>query len=73
MHILVEQAIRESITRNQTVTIDLNNVPYDSDIRASLIVECDDWNDAALEERDFWGVTDDGHAWRVRLAEGTAI
>lgn len=53
--------IERSIRHNEIVT-----ASWDQDLESDLLCESDDSaeNGGALE---FWGVTDDGHEWRVHL------
>jgi len=62
---VVSAAIQWSVHRTETATLTEQDGDL-AELRALLVVECDDSADAhGLEE--FWGTTDDGQEWRVRL------
>jgi hypothetical protein len=55
------EAIDRSVSHDEIVTLDYTDALY-----TGLLVACEDNVDAG-EYEDMWGVTEDGHEWRVYL------
>jgi hypothetical protein len=55
------EAIDQSVSHDEIVSLDYTDTLY-----TGLLVACEDNVDAG-EYEDMWGVTEDGHEWRVYL------
>ena len=55
------EAIEASASSNRTTHCERTEQNFDT-----LLVECDSGSDG--DESEFWGMTDDGHLWRVHCA-----
>lgn len=59
----VRDAIRTAERENRTVDLD-----YSDELRAELVRLCDDSQVENSGEEAFWGVSDSGDQWQVRLS-----
>ncbi len=57
-----DQAIKRSISHNETVTLD-----YDISLALDLSAACDD-NVETASVVEYWGTDDNGNEWRVHLS-----
>ena len=68
-HKLVLEAIIDSIARTEIVTLDVDQVRFEEDVRYELMIQCDDSAETDGVAQ-YWGADEAGDNWRVHVQLG---